>query len=308
MLNVLSLDCGGLFEIVSGQVLAELERLLRRQTGDPNFRLADVFHIVSGTGVGGILAALYLCPNRLGRPRFSAEEVTDFLFDHGDFMFAKAQLPHRHPGSARYHAANLEATLEAYLGDVYLSQLMRPCHLSAFDLITDMPYVFRSHAAKGDAEADFPMTTVLRAIAAMPDWFEKARFTHGDRHFIFCENGRYPGPSEAALAECLTWFGKRPPQINLLSLKLAGTAKSCATSHHHPRPRRMQQLTRQLFPPHEKAGRFLQIAPTIPKHIDPCPDLATEQQLKWLGRLGLETAREFEEDLDQFATILREAA
>src|SRR3989442_460020 len=48
---------GGIRGVLSLEILADMERLLIKQSGDPNYRLADYFDYVSGTSTGGIIAA-----------------------------------------------------------------------------------------------------------------------------------------------------------------------------------------------------------------------------------------------------------
>src|SRR5258705_9399614 len=55
--KLLALDGGGIRGVLSLEILAEMERLLIEQSGNPDYRLADYFDYVSGTSTGGIIAA-----------------------------------------------------------------------------------------------------------------------------------------------------------------------------------------------------------------------------------------------------------
>ncbi|KAJ0975759.1 hypothetical protein J5N97_017724 [Dioscorea zingiberensis] len=81
--RILSIDGGGasdgLFAAVS---LTRLETSLRRRSGDPSVRIADFFDLASGSGPGGVLAALLFSRGPNGRPLFSAEEALAFLSEN----------------------------------------------------------------------------------------------------------------------------------------------------------------------------------------------------------------------------------
>jgi Patatin len=79
--RILSLDGGGLRGIISAEVLKYVEQKLQDFTGNSDARIADYFDLIAGTSAGGILTALYLCPDPENplRPRCSAQEVYDFF-------------------------------------------------------------------------------------------------------------------------------------------------------------------------------------------------------------------------------------
>ena len=55
--KLLALDGGGIRGVLSLEILAEMEKLLIKQSGRADYRLADYFDYVSGTSTGGIIAA-----------------------------------------------------------------------------------------------------------------------------------------------------------------------------------------------------------------------------------------------------------
>ena len=56
--KILALDGGGIRGILSVEILAKLESLLREKLGkDENFVLADYFDFIAGTSTGAIVAA-----------------------------------------------------------------------------------------------------------------------------------------------------------------------------------------------------------------------------------------------------------
>ncbi len=55
--KLLALDGGGIRGLVTIEVLAEIERLLREEAGDEALVLADSFDYIGGTSTGAIIAA-----------------------------------------------------------------------------------------------------------------------------------------------------------------------------------------------------------------------------------------------------------
>src|SRR6266481_5166322 len=81
--RALALDGGGIRGIMTLQVLARLEELLRsaRKAG-PGFRLCDFFDVIAGTSTGAIIAAA------LARG-MSVAEVMEFYQSFGRLAFTK---------------------------------------------------------------------------------------------------------------------------------------------------------------------------------------------------------------------------
>ena len=126
--RILSIDGGGIRGIIPGQVLVALENKLKERSQNPNARIADFFDLVAGTSTGGILTCIYLCPDLGGdpaRPLFSAEEAVELYMERGDEIFSVSLWQKiRSAGGALdeiYDAAELEETLDDYLGELKLS-------------------------------------------------------------------------------------------------------------------------------------------------------------------------------------------
>ena len=54
--RMLAIDGGGIRGVIAVEILGEIERILREQTGNPELRLADWFHFISGCSTGAIIA------------------------------------------------------------------------------------------------------------------------------------------------------------------------------------------------------------------------------------------------------------
>ena len=86
--RILSIDGGGIRGILPGQVLVMLERILKKETGKADARIAEYFDLIAGTSTGGILACILLAPDDTKkRPQFSASEAVDLYLERGDEVF-----------------------------------------------------------------------------------------------------------------------------------------------------------------------------------------------------------------------------
>src|ERR1700688_4402869 len=98
--KLLALDGGGIRGVITLEILANIERLLRERDENANLVLADYFDYIAGTSTGAIIAT---CVS-LG---MTVEAIREFYVSQGRAMFQKArffeQVKHR------YVAANLTA-------------------------------------------------------------------------------------------------------------------------------------------------------------------------------------------------------
>ena len=138
--RILSIDGGGIRGILPGQILTNLEEL----TGK---RVWEMFDMVAGTSTGGILACALLCPedatSNSPKPKFTAQEATDLYLERGDDIFDVSIFKRIFSvggiADEKYNADELEETLEQYLGDVWLSSLLRPCLMRSLPPPTPRP-------------------------------------------------------------------------------------------------------------------------------------------------------------------------
>jgi len=176
--KLLSIDGGGIRGIIPGTVLIEVERMLQEKYGN-NLKLGDYFDFIAGTSTGGILTCLYLAPdpNNPGKAKFSAEDARKLYLDHGDKIFDRGIWQKISSGwgvtDEKYDAKQLESALARYLTTVKLSELIKPCLITGFDLRLYKPVFYTQHDAC-DPRYDYLVRDVARATSAGPTYFEPA--------------------------------------------------------------------------------------------------------------------------------------
>ncbi len=226
-MRILSIDGGGIRGIIPGEVLVALEQKLQQLSNDPTKRIADCFDLIAGTSTGGILTCLYLCPDTAtGRPRFSAADAVDLYLQNGDDIFDvsvfKSIFSVGGLADEKYSADALERILRDYLGDLKLSQLLRPCLITAYDITQRKAKFFNSADVPGAGPGrDFYVRDVARATSAAPTYFEPANIAAFDRKvYPLIDGGVFA--NNPAMCACVEAFGYDPrlkvPDLHVLSL------------------------------------------------------------------------------------------
>ena len=177
-IRILSLDGGGIRGILPGIILHQIELKLQKKTGDPNLRLSDMFDFMAGTSTGGILALAYLTPNEEKRPKLTAQEAVNIYLKKGDQIFNVSNWHKIRTvnglADEKYNASELEATLDDVFGELKLSNLLKPCVISSYDIVNGKPHFFKQHKSNNDIY-NFKIKDAARATSAAPTYFETAR-------------------------------------------------------------------------------------------------------------------------------------
>lgn len=179
---ILSIDGGGIRGILPGTILNYIEEELQRREGE-HVRLADYFDMLAGTSTGGILTCAYLAPGTDGRPMMTASEAVDIYLKRGGRIFS---IPFSHKlrtmhgmNDEKFPATNLESALADYFGELKLSQLLKPCLITSYDITSRKSKFFKQIRAKKNKVDDFLVKDVTRATSAAPSYFELASVKSG---------------------------------------------------------------------------------------------------------------------------------
>ncbi len=176
--RILSIDGGGIRGILPGIVLTRLESILQKKTANEDLRLSDMFDFFAGTSTGGILSLSYLIPNAENRPKFSTQQAVNLYLDRGDEIFDVSFWQKLKSGygiaDEKYDASELEEALDDNFGDIKLSELLKPCIISSYDIRNGKPHFFKQHRSQ-NLEYNYKVKDVARATSAAPTYFEAAR-------------------------------------------------------------------------------------------------------------------------------------
>ena len=188
--KLLAIDGGGIRGVLSLQILEEIEKLLVRESGREDYRLADYFDYVAGTSTGGIIAA----GAAVG---MSAKEILDFYLNNGATMFDKASIIHRL--QYQYKSEPLALQLQKVFGEqtilgapeleTLLLLVMRNATTDSPWPISNNPFAKYNDVKHGACNLHFPLWQLVRASTAAPTYFPPEVINCGGKSFVFVDGG-----------------------------------------------------------------------------------------------------------------------
>ncbi|KAK4717362.1 hypothetical protein R3W88_015700 [Solanum pinnatisectum] len=185
---ILSIDGGGMRNILSGKALAYLEQALKVKSGNPEARIADYFDVAVGSGVGGIFTAmLFSTKDQNRRPVFQAEDTWKLLEEQGRRIYPSKGSSSAgngflrrvfRGGATRSDTSGLEKVMKEAFVDkktgrsLTLKDTLKPVLIPCYDLSSTAPFLFSRADAFESESFDFRLWEVCRATSAEPGLFE----------------------------------------------------------------------------------------------------------------------------------------
>jgi patatin-like phospholipase/acyl hydrolase len=197
--KILACDGGGILGLISVEVLARMEAVLReRQPPDKRktFVLADYFDYFAGTSTGALLAGCLA----LG---MSVDRIRRFYIDSGREMFDKAGLLERL--HYKYDDDKLSLKIKQEVGEDTLlgsDRLRALLTIVMRNATTDSPWPLSNNPSamynrrtrddgtpRENCNLDLPLWQLLRASTAAPTYFPPEVITVGEQTFVFVDGG-----------------------------------------------------------------------------------------------------------------------
>ncbi|MGA7054308.1 MAG: patatin-like phospholipase family protein [Mycobacterium sp.] len=188
--KLLALDGGGIRGVLTLEILAALEDVVRKTSGNGEAVLADYFDYVGGTSTGAVIAAGLSC----GMP---VSEIRTIYHEHGREMFDRAFIRYRY--RYRYGSDRLQRLLQntfgvdTTFGDERLKSLLMMVLRNA---TTDSPWPLSNNpgakfndAGRPDCNLKFPLWQLVRASTAAPTFFPPELIRVGEHDFVFVDGG-----------------------------------------------------------------------------------------------------------------------
>jgi uncharacterized protein len=171
---ILSIDGGGIRGIIPAIILQHIEEKINSKTGQ-NENVSQYFDLVAGTSTGGILACGMLMPKDGMIPKYSVRDIIELYEKEGPGIFKKRFMTRfGHYLGCRYDTVNIRNPLNDYFGETKLSELIKPCIISAYDIDRRRAHFFTSFDAV-EKTKNFFVRDVLQATSAAPTYFEPAK-------------------------------------------------------------------------------------------------------------------------------------
>ncbi|MGB3533981.1 MAG: patatin-like phospholipase family protein [Microcoleaceae cyanobacterium] len=339
--RILSIDGGGLRGLIPAQILTYVEQQLQEKTGNPDARIADYFDLFAGTSAGGISSCLYLAPDpKAGnRPKYQAENVVNFFLREGHRVFYKNLLHTiKNLGgfiNEKYSHYEFQQLSSDFLGDLKLSELLKPCLITAYDIENRRTHFFTQHDAQMHQKQNFLVRDVLRATSAAPTFFEVAQiisFSNETYHLV--DGGVFANnPALCAYSEVRNKFNrtsgiemnreKSPTAKEMVILSLGTGDVKKGYPYKIAKDwgniswliplfdiimtgvaETVDYQIRQIYDAVERPQQYLRINPILPlKGFLPIDD-ASAQNLAAIQQLGKQQTLEHKKSLDDFIDLL----
>jgi uncharacterized protein len=189
--KLLALDGGGIRGVLSLEVLAAVEEMLRRELGrDGDFVLADYFDYVAGTSTGAIIAAGLACGMRV-------DEIRKLYAMHGEEMFDRASIIKRF--QYKYDSTRLQGLLQQTLGSqttfgderlhTLLMMVLRNATTDSPWPLSNNPRAKYNQPERPDNNLLLPLWQLVRASTAAPTFFPPEAVSVGAHNFVFVDGG-----------------------------------------------------------------------------------------------------------------------
>lgn len=330
--RILSIDGGGIKGIIAAKQLVLLEKLLKKHSGDKKASISQYFDIIAGTSTGGILAALLLCPddNNPRKNKFSAEDALNFYIKYGDLIFHDTFL--RKISSlfgligAKYSPKNLERQLNLYFGEKKLSELLKPCLITSYDIKTKKCMFFNQIDAISNSSRDYLLKDIIRATSAAPTYFPVAGIkSFSDDFCPLIDGGVFANnPALCAYAEASKLEGE-PTVEDMAILSLGNASNKKSLNYKKSKAwgtiqwvvplleilmdgvsQTVDYQLKTLFRATKRNDYYLRIETSSMElqHEIPPMDCTKKENLDYLEEIGDKLSQRFYFELDEFARLL----
>lgn len=337
--RILSIDGGGIRGIIPGMILVRLEEKLQKLTGDPSAAISNYFDLVAGTSTGGILCCAHLLPSEENpsKPKYTAQEIVNLYIEKGDDIFDTGTI-HRLKtffglSDEKYPSEGIEKALLEYMGDVKLSELLKPCIIPSYEIEARRAYFFAKHEAEKDDKCNFLVRDVCRSTSAAPTYFECARIGNlkgNPDYYSFIDGGTFANnPTLCAYAEARNHFTKPGTDNKCVTAKdmvilsigtgsskqeykyedakdwgVAGWVKPIIDIMMSGVSETVSYQVDEIYDAVDAEDQYLRIDTTLKDGIDSKMDNATPQNIKALTMVGNDLANEYDQRIEDFARKL----
>jgi hypothetical protein len=205
--KILTLDGGGIRGMMTVEILAGIEKILRAKQKDEILVLADWFDFFAGTSTGAIIATCL----SLG---MSTDEIRSFYLASGKEMFDKAFLLKRF--RYKYEDEKLAGKLKEVFGadttlgsdklKTLLMLVMRNATTDSPWPLSNNPYAKYNQGDRKDCNLNLPLWQLVRASTAAPVYFPPEFIDIQTHEFVFVDGGitTYNNPSFQAFLMATT--------------------------------------------------------------------------------------------------------
>ncbi|KAI9181683.1 hypothetical protein LWI28_017510 [Acer negundo] len=223
--TVLSIDGSGSRGIIPAVALHDLEKFLQDYDGDDNLRISDYFDVISGSGMGSIIAGMLTVPDdhQQKRPRYTMRQILDSLINEIFYTFRSTRYSwFCKIFGGRGHQETFKQIIRDKLKGAQLDQtLLSNVVIPVFNDKKKRPVILSSSQPKDHIQ----LSDAVLGSSAMPAFLDPLEIKCRGEDCIFIDGGLVStNPTLFALQEADKLVSKTEPDYkNYLVLSL-GTA------------------------------------------------------------------------------------
>ncbi|KAL0314820.1 UNVERIFIED_CONTAM: Patatin-like protein 2 [Sesamum angustifolium] len=186
LITILSIDGGGIREIIPATVLEFLESQLQKLDGE-DARLADYFDVIAGTSTDGLVTAMLAAPDKNDRPLLAAKDIKPFYLENAPKIFPQKRglvgfLTGLVKSTIRpkYDGDCLHQIIKQNLGETRLHQTLTNIVVPTFDIKYLQPMIFSTYEAKQKQILDTRLSDICIGTSAAPTYLPAYYFKNQD--------------------------------------------------------------------------------------------------------------------------------
>jgi hypothetical protein len=187
--KLLALDGGGIRGVLTLEILAAIEDIVRTKLGKEAV-LGDYFDYIAGTSTGAIIAAGL----SQGMP---VSEIRTVYDKHGEEMFDSAFILDRY--RYKFDSDRLQLLMQATFGEqttfgdddlrTLLMVVLRNATTDSPWPLSNNPDAKYNELTRPDCNLKFPLWQLVRASTAAPTYFPPELIKFGEHKFVFVDGG-----------------------------------------------------------------------------------------------------------------------
>ncbi|MEL6152794.1 MAG: patatin-like phospholipase family protein [Bacteroidota bacterium] len=221
-IRILSIDGGGVRGIIPARILQEIETRTSK-------RIHELFDLIVGNSTGGILALGLVTPDEKGQAKFTAQDLVSFYQQNCPKIFSHSLWRKVSTGwglwNPKYSRDNLDKILKEVLGNVKLSQTLKPAMITSYSLDQSLPHLWTTRRAKEAPNHNYYLRDIAGATSAAPTYFSpKVIQTSDGRTLHEIDGGIWANDPEVTVVEELKAMGVSNLSTDVLMVAL-GTGK-----------------------------------------------------------------------------------
>lgn len=218
VVNILSIDGGGIRGIIPAKILTHIEEKIEDN-------LYKYFDIIAGTSTGGLIALGLSTPQKYQqKPKYRAYDLWNMYKTRGNDIFSNDIGYSLYSGfglwGARYSNSGIKSVTKEYFGNKMLSDCLTNILITSYGIKADHPVYFTNYKAIQNPDSwDYKLYDIAQATGAAPTFFNPVPLVNKkmEKHILVDGGVVRNNPTSATISYAKQLY-PNAEQYNILSL------------------------------------------------------------------------------------------